>query len=56
MCIHHNVPEPNEDEIGNYDFGIYGVNIENDDDDNRNNVDLVAARRLQRRIINNNFL
>ncbi|KAJ8958352.1 hypothetical protein NQ314_006413 [Rhamnusium bicolor] len=52
MCIDNNVPEPDDDENIDFDFGIYAAH-ENiiDEIGVRVNPDLVAGRQLQREII-----
>lgn len=61
MCIHENVPLHLNDDNENIDFGIYGENqIENEEDIRERNVrrinpDLAAGRNKQRLMIANYF-
>lgn len=58
MCIHNNIPEPDEEDE-NIDLGMYAMpnnemEVEEDQHPNRN-PDLVEGRRLQQHIIRNYF-
>lgn len=56
MCIAAGVPEPEEGEEENIDFGIFAPDLNDDGLQNRVHPDLAAARRLQQNIIRNHFM
>nr|CAI5866020.1 unnamed protein product [Callosobruchus analis] len=57
MCIIATVPDPQEDDEGDIDFGIYAQRPASEDQRHnpRVNMDLLAARQLRQNIINNHF-
>lgn len=59
MCIQENMPIPRREEEDDYiDFGLNvneNVNENENPERNRINPDLVAGRRLQRRLIQNMY-
>nr|CAI5845545.1 unnamed protein product [Callosobruchus analis] len=57
MCIIATVPDPQEDDEGDIDFGIYAQRTASEDQRHnpRVNMDLLAARQLRQNMINNHF-
>lgn len=55
LCIEQNIPLIDEGEVNDSDLGVYNIDLNEDEAQNRQNPELVAGLRFRQNIVNRLF-